>query len=221
MPSTGLSPQVRSRHVETRIVIGTSPVSRRRHWTHRVTLRSSAPRIADFSNYSAAIEWSESQGRKDLFARLVLAGAMMWEMSPSLIEEDARLLHKIIDDPAQPAEYRANASALMTDLCTVRADVEGMRRYGENALEHASPPYRALALMGLLRTDEAAEVAEAAGLPLFRALFGFGRPRHSSGSTLRPPFVHSRIPRRSRPCETKLGSYVVPYRKRTGPSCSR
>jgi predicted ATPase/class 3 adenylate cyclase len=127
--------------------------------------------IAEFPNYSAAIEWSGSQGRKDLFARLVIGGAQMWQMSPSLIEETARLLQTVIADPEQPPEYRANASALMSDLCTVTADVEGMKRYAENALEHASPPFRAMALLGVLRFEEAAEVAEAAGLPLFARTF--------------------------------------------------
>jgi predicted ATPase len=123
--------------------------------------------ILDFPNYRAALDWSESQGRKDLFARLAIAGAQMWEMSPSLIEETARLLHAVIDDPEQSPESRANASALMSDLCTVRADVRGMTRYAEGALKDASAPFRAVALNSLLRTDEAAEVAEAAGLPLF------------------------------------------------------
>jgi predicted ATPase/class 3 adenylate cyclase len=123
--------------------------------------------ILDFPNYRAALDWSENQGRKDLFARLVIAGAQMWEMSPSLIEETARLLHAVIEDPEQPAERRANASALMSDLCTVRADVRGMTRYAEAALNDASLPFRAVALMSLLRTDEAAEVAETVGLPLF------------------------------------------------------
>jgi hypothetical protein len=127
--------------------------------------------IAEFPNYSAALDWSQSQGRMDLFARLVIAGAQMWQMSPSLIEETARLLRVVIDDPIQPAEYRANASALMSDLCTVSADVEGMRRYGERALEHASPPFRAIALLSLIRPDEAVEVAEAADIPLYARTF--------------------------------------------------
>jgi predicted ATPase/class 3 adenylate cyclase len=123
--------------------------------------------ILDFPNYRAALDWSTEQGRTDLFARMVLGGAQMWEMSPALIEETARLLHLIIDNPAQPAEYRANASALMSDLCTVTVDLPAMTRYAEAALEDASPPFRAMALMGLMRLDEAAETAEAAGLPLF------------------------------------------------------
>ena len=127
--------------------------------------------IAEFPNYSAALDWSQSQGRMDLFARIVVAGAQMWQMSPSLIEETARLLHVIIDDPTQPAQYRSNASALMSDLCTVTADVEGMRRYGEDALEHASPPFRAIALLSLVRPEEAVEAAEVAGIPLYARTF--------------------------------------------------
>jgi predicted ATPase/class 3 adenylate cyclase len=127
--------------------------------------------IAEFPNYSAALDWSQSQGRTDLFARIVIAGAQMWQMSPSLIEETARLLHMIIDDPTQPAEHRANASALMSDLCTVTADVEGMRRYGEDALEHASPAFRAIALLSLVRPEEAVEAAEVAGIPLYARTF--------------------------------------------------
>jgi hypothetical protein len=123
--------------------------------------------IGEFPNYRAALDWSESQGRMDLFARITIAGAQMWEMSPSLIEETARILHVVIEDTEQLPVYRANASALMADLCTVLADVQGMARYAGAALEEASPPYRAMALQSLLRTDEAAELAESVGLPLY------------------------------------------------------
>ena len=123
--------------------------------------------IREFPNYRAALDWSVHRGRKDLFARMVIAGALMWEMSPSLIDETARLLHAVIDDPDQPAAYRANATALMADLSMVRMDVAAMNQYAETAVDSAAPPFRALALVALLRTEEAAEVAEAAGLPIY------------------------------------------------------
>lgn len=117
--------------------------------------------LPDFGNLRAATDWTVSQDRPELLARLMMPMSMMLMVSPSLVEETCRWLVQVGEDERLPAPVRADAFACLALGAVHGGDYRSIRSFAERslALDAGDRPFLFIAFVWLNRLDEASAAA--------------------------------------------------------------
>src|SRR5207244_289317 len=90
--------------------------------------------LPDLGNVRAAIDWTASQDRPDLLARLVIPSSVMWPLAPALVDETRRWLVAIGEDERLPAAVRADAFACAALAVVQSGDYEEIRPSAQRSM---------------------------------------------------------------------------------------